>query len=146
MKPIPLCAVLLLPAWAWAQATPDGPPSARDLHSAQCVAALDLQTQDLARQVKAGRQALRPVLLERLVAGAAFVGDAYLHGDSGEGRARELADEAREAQKRLPPAELAARQAACASEGSQLHASGNALEKAVVKRLAKKRMERLLGA
>jgi hypothetical protein len=146
MKPSALCALLLLPACAWSQAVPESPPSARDLHSAQCVAALDLQTQELARQVKAGKEALRPVLLERLVAGATFVGDAYLHGDSEEGRARELADEAREAQKRLPPAELAARQAACASEGSRLHASGNALQKAVVKRLAKKRMERLLGA
>lgn len=146
MKPFVLCVFLILPFGARAQAAPEPPPSARDLHSAQCVAALDLQTRDLARQVKAGKEALRPVLLERLVAGAAFVGDAYLHGDSEEGRARALADQAREAQKQLPTAELAARQTACASEGAQLHASGNALQKAVVKRLAKKRMERLLGA
>ena len=121
-------------------------PTARDLRSAQCVAALDAQTQDLAQQVRDGREALRPLLLDRLVAGSAFVGDAYLRGDSDELEARELTQQMREAQKALPPRELAARQATCATEGAKLYAAGNGLQRAVVKRLAKKRMDKLLGA
>jgi hypothetical protein len=125
-----------------------GPPevSPRDLHAAQCVAALEVNTQELAQQVKAGHDASRPVLLDRLVSGTAFVGDTYLHGASDEKQARALANQALEAQKSLSAQELAARQAACADEGARLFASSNGLEQAVVKRLAKKRMDKLLGA
>ncbi len=121
-------------------------PTAQERQAAQCVAALDVNTQDLARQVKAGKDALRRLLLERLQAGAAFVGDSYLHGNSDEDQARALVDQALDAQRSLSAAELAARQTACAAQGAKLLASGNALQRLAVKRLAKKRMERLLGA
>ncbi len=123
----------------------NGPPSAHDLHAAECVAALDASTHDLAQQVKAGQERSRAMLQERLVSGTAFVGDAYLHGNSDEQRARALANDAAETQKRLPAAELAARQAACAAEGAKLYAASHGLQQAVVKRLAKKRMEKLLS-
>jgi hypothetical protein len=135
-----------IPALALAQTAPASQPSPRDLHAAQCVAALEVKTQDLAQQVKSGNEASRGVLMDRLVSGTAFVGDSYLHGASDEKQARDLANQALEAQKNLPPAELAARQTACADEGAKLFAASNALEKAVVKRLAKKRMDKLLGA
>jgi plasmid stability protein len=141
-----IAALLAIPGLTFAQAAAAAEPSPRDLHAAQCVAALEVNTQDLARQVKVGKEALRPLLLERLVSGTAFVGDTYLHGDSDEKQARELANQALEAQKSLPAPELAARQAACADEGAKLFASSNGLQQAVVKRLAKKRMEKLLGA
>ena len=134
-------APLALAASAWASE-----PSARDRHAAQCVAALEASADDLARQVKAGQDTARKPLLDRLVSGAAFVGDSYLHGDSDEGQARDLVDQAAEAQRRLSAAELAARQTACAYEGARLLAASNALQRAVVKRLAKKRMDRLLGS
>lgn len=121
-------------------------PTPRDLRAAQCVAALDAQTHELAQQVRNGQDTLRGLLLDRLVAGSAFVGDAYVRGDSDEDEARQLTNDMREAQKKLPARELAARQTACAEEGTRLYASGNALQRAVVKRLAKKRMEKLLGA
>lgn len=121
-------------------------PSPRDLRAAQCVAALDANTQELASQVKSGGEAARSVLLARLVSGAAFIGDAYLHGSSNERQARDLAQQAREAQKALSARELAARQAACADEGARLHAASNRLQQAVVQRLARKRMDRLLGS
>jgi hypothetical protein len=145
MKTIAI-TLLSLPALALAQTAPASQPSARDLHAAQCVAALEVKTQDLAQQVKSGNEASRGVLMDRLVSGTAFVGDSYLHGASDEKQARDLANQALEAQKSLPPDELAARQAACADEGTKLFAASNALEKAVVKRLAKKRMDKLLGA
>ncbi|MES2717883.1 MAG: hypothetical protein V4795_19100 [Pseudomonadota bacterium] len=121
-------------------------PTPRDRHAAQCVAALEASADDLVRQVKAGKEAARKPLLDRLVAGASFIGEAYLHGNSSEDQARALVDQAAEAQRRLSPAELAARQAACANEGARLFASSNALQRAVVKRVARKRMDRLLGA
>jgi len=129
-----------------AQTAPASEPSPHDLHAAQCVAALEANTQDLAQQVKSGKEASRPVLLDRLVSGTAFVGDTYLHGNSDEKQARELANRALEAQKALPAPELVARQDACADEGAKLFASSNGLQQAVVKRLAKKRMDKLLGA
>lgn len=140
-------AVLSIAALSTAQADPaaDSPASARDLHAAECVAALEVNTQDLAKQVKAGNEASRQVLLDRLTSGTAFVGDTYLHGGSDEKQARALANQALETQKRLSSAELAARQLACATEGATLYAGSNLLEKAVVKRLAKKRMDKLTG-
>jgi hypothetical protein len=138
-------ALALVPGLPLAQATAVAAPTARDLHSARCVAALDVQTRDLARGVKAGDASLRGVLEERLLYGAAFVGDAYLNGASDEQQAKALRDQAIEAQKSLPPPQLAGLRAACASEGAKLYESANALQQAVVKRLAKKRLDRLLG-
>jgi len=130
---------------AIAQASTAAPPSAQDLHAAQCVAALEVLTKGLAAQVKSGKEEAKPVLLSRLESGTAFVGDVYLRGDSNEAAARKLADDALEAQKSLTDAQLAERQRACADEGAKLLASSNGLERAVVKRLARKRMERLLA-
>jgi hypothetical protein len=144
MKPFAL-TLLTIACLLLALATQAAEPSPRDLHVARCVAALDSNTQELAGQVRAGQQTPRRMLEDRLVAGAAFIGDSYLHGQRDEQRAKELADRETEAQKQLPAAELAARQDACASEGAKLFAAGNSLQRAVVHRLAKKRMERLLG-
>ncbi len=138
-------ALLSISALSLAQTVLASEPSPRDLHAAECVAALEVNTQGLAQEVKSGKEASRPMLLDRLVSGTAFVGDTYLHGNSDEKQARDLANQAREAQKSLPAPELAARQAACADEGAKLYASSNGLQQAVVKRLAKKRMDKLLG-
>ena len=135
-------AAVLLPVLA---ASARAEPSARDRQAAQCVAALDAGTDDLVRQVKAGQDAARKPLLDRLTAGASFIGEAYLHGDASESQARALVNQAEIEQRRLSPAELAARQAACASEGVRLLAAANPLERAVIKRVAKRRMDRLLG-
>ncbi len=139
-------ALLCIPALSLAQAATAPEPSPRDLRAATCVAALDLNTQQLAAQVKAGKESARALLLDRLVSGSAFVGDAYLHGATDEDEAKALADQAREAQKSLPARELAARQTQCADEGARLYAAANGLQQAIVKRLARKRMGKLLGA
>ena len=119
-------------------------PSAREKHAAQCVAALDVNTQDLAAAVRAGHEESRPLLQTRLEAGAAFIGDTYLHEDRDEKRARALADAAAEDQKRLTKTQLEARQTACASEGSKLLSDASGFERLIVKRLARKRMDKLL--
>ena len=120
-------------------------PTQRELHSAECVAALEISTDELARQVQAGRAELRPLLRQRLDAGAAFIGSAYLDGDRDEARAHGLLAAALKAQAALPQAELAASQARCAQEGARLLAASNFIGRAVVSQLAKKRMQKLLG-
>jgi len=121
-------------------------PTPQDRRAAQCVAALEASADDLVRQVKAGTESARKPLLDRLTQGAAFVGDTYLHGAANEQQARALVDQAEIDQRKLSPADLAARQTACAGEAARLLAKSNALERAVVKRLARKRMDKLLGA
>ncbi len=120
-------------------------PSKSELYTAECVAALEISTDELARQVKAGRADLRPLLRQRLDAGAAFIGTAYLAGDRDEARAQALLAAALKAQAALPKAELAASQARCAQEGARLLAASNFIGRAVVSQLARKRMQKLLG-
>ena len=119
-------------------------PTPRELHTVQCVAALEVYTDELAAQVKAGRTELRPLLLDRLKQGAAFIGAAYLQGERDEDRVKGFLDAALEAQKSLPKSALAARQSACAQEGAQLLAKADAFSRAVVSHLAQKRMKKLL--
>lgn len=139
------CALAACALFTLGQAAVAAEPTPRDRRAAQCVAALEASADDLVRQVKAGKDTARKPLLDRLTAGAAFVGDSYLHGDSNESQARALVDQAEVEQRRLSAADLAARQASCAAEGTKLYNAGNALERAVIKRLARKRMDKLLG-
>ena len=136
-------ALLLWPVWAGAGN--ETVPSKRELYTAACVAALDASADELARQIRAGRQDLRPLLRQRLDAGAAFIGTAYLNGDRDEARAQALLAAALKAQAALPQADLAARQARCAQEGAKLLADSNVVGRAVVARLSRKRMKKLLG-
>ncbi len=136
---------VLLAALAAAAAAQAAEPTPEDRRAAQCVAALEASADELVRQVKAGKETARKPLLDRLTQGAAFVGDSYLHGNANEDQARALVDQAEAAQRSLSPAELAARQTACAGEANRLLANANALQRAVIKRLARKRMDKLLG-
>ncbi|MES2959675.1 MAG: hypothetical protein V4792_15905 [Pseudomonadota bacterium] len=114
------------------------------MHTAQCVAALEVHTDDLAALIKAGRSDLRPRLLERLKHGAALIGAAYLQGERDDARAKLLLDAALEAQNALPKPALAARQSSCSQEGAQLLANADVFTRTVVSHLARKRMDRLL--
>ena len=120
-------------------------PTAHELHTAECVAVLEVHSDAVALKIKAGRDDLRPALLEELDAGAAFIGEAYLQGERDEARSKALLQSALEAQQALSEPDLAARQAACLQEGLKLFAGGNFLERAVVSRVAEKRMKKLLG-
>jgi len=119
-------------------------PTERDLHTAQCVAALEANTDELAVQVKAGNAELQPLLLNRLQYGAAFIGESYLAGERDEARSKALLNAALEAQQALPAPELAARVTTCAQEGAQLLARADVVSRAIVTRVAHKRMRKLL--
>ena len=120
-------------------------PTERELHIAACVAALETNSDALAKQVKAGRADLRSLLQERLQDGVAFIGTAYLRGERDKVRAQALLTAAREAQRALPAEELSARQDACAAEGLKLLSGANVIERLVVWRLTGNRMNKLLA-
>ena len=120
------------------------PPSERELHVARCVAALDAETRGLAQQLKAGHDAVRPLLMRRLEAGAALIGDAYLHGNRDEARVRALAEQSLEDQKGLSETQRVELQNACAEEGASLLAASSGFGRFIVKRFAKKRLAKLL--
>ena len=119
-------------------------PTEHELHTAQCVAALEARTDDLAVQVKAGHVDLQPLLFEQLKYGAALIVDSYMQGERNEERARGFLDAALDAQKLLPRSVLVARQSACAQQGAQLLDHADFVGRAVVSRLAKRRMKKLL--
>lgn len=137
-----LAALLLAAQSAVAGTTP---LEERELHTAECVASLDVKANALARQVKAGKTELRPSLFATLDAGAAFIGHAYLQGDRDEARSQALLNVALEAQKTLSDADLAARQATCGEEGTRLLAETDLIGRAIVSRLVQRRMQKLLG-
>jgi len=124
----------------------DGPaPSARELHTIECIAALEVKADALAQQVKAGKTELQAPLLSTLNEGAAFIGHAYLQGDRDEARSQALRDAALLTQKSLPAAEFLARQDACTQEGERLLSQADIISRFFVTRLAKRQMQKLLG-
>jgi hypothetical protein len=136
---IALCGLWATEAFAaGSAATP------HELHTARCVAALDVNTERLAAQVKAGRAELRPTLVQQMRYGVAFIGQSYLDGERDEDRSHALLQDALQAQKSLSEQELAARQSACAEEGRKLLAASNGISRALVTRLADRRLKKLL--
>ncbi|MEI7536744.1 MAG: hypothetical protein WCJ76_06010 [Comamonadaceae bacterium] len=120
-------------------------PTERELHTSECVAALDARSEELARQIKAGQSDSRPLLVSTLEAGAAFIGQAYLQGDRDEARSQSLLAAALQAQKQLPEADLATRQSACAQEGDRLLSKIDPIGRFVMSRLVQRRLQKLLG-
>ena len=137
---IPLLLVL---ATGLATAGSDA-PTERDLHTSECVAALDARSEELARQAKAGQSDLRPLLVSTLDAGAAFIGQAYMRGERDEARSQSQLAEAQQAQKKLAAADLATRQSACAQEGARLLSQTDAIGRFVISRLVQRRLQKLL--
>jgi hypothetical protein len=132
-----LAAASLLTAITFAAAADPTPQ-----HAAACVAALENEATSMAEQVRNGQAEVEPELVRRVQQGFAFIGSAYKQGLRGE-EADRMLKEAERAQQSLPPAELAARQAACRTEGAQLLAHANLIERAFVERAAQRRVDKL---
>jgi hypothetical protein len=138
MKHLCLCAAASLLATLCITARAEPTPQ----HAAACVAALESEAIGMAQQFRAGKAEVEPELVSRVQQGFAFVGAAYKQGLRGE-EADHLLKAAEKAQEGLPPAELAARQAACRTEGAALLANANVLERAFVTRAAQRRVDKL---
>lgn len=132
--------MLMLAAPAHARGTEPTPE-----HSAACVAALESEAEGMAEQLRQGKVEIEPELMRRVQQGFAFIGSVYKQGLRDE-EANKMLKEAEKAQESLPPAELAARQAACRAEGAKLLANANFLERAFVNRKAQQRVEKLKRA
>ena len=130
---------------ACASAADTAEPTARELHTADCIAALETRSEDLARQVKDGQTEQRTLLQTALDAAAAFIGQAYLQGDRDQERLENLKNSALQAQKSLASSELAARQSSCTQEGARLLSQADVLSRFVISRLAARQMKKLVG-
>jgi len=111
-------------------------------HSAECVAALEADAETMAAQYRSGRTEVEPEMIRRVQQGFAFIGTAYLQGVR-DAEADRLLKAAEAAQKEMPTAELATRQAACRTEGSRLLEKANAIERAFVTKAARRRVDRM---
>ena len=140
---LPAMLALALGLLGTAAAAPDD--AAFHRRAADCVAVLERDASALATRVQAGDKAARPGLLKLTEQGFTFVGRAYLRGLR-KAEADRLVDEAKVAQKSLPPEPLQQLSASCQAEGARLFADANALERALVTNRAKARVESLLAA
>ena len=138
-----LMALSLGASCAMASGNPE--PTARALRTAECVAALEIKSEELAHQVKAGQAEQKPLLQTTLDAAAAFIGQAYLQGDRDQERLETLKNAALQEQKSFTSSELAARQTRCAQEGARLLSQADVISRFVISRLAARQMKRLLG-
>jgi hypothetical protein len=120
-------------------------PTERELHTSECVAALDVRSEELARQAKAGQSESRALLVSTLEAGGAFIGQAYLQGERDEARSQSQLAAALQAQKKLPEADLAARQTSCLLEGTRLLSQTDVIGRFVISRLVQRRLQKLVG-
>jgi len=111
-------------------------------HSADCVAALEVEAIAMADQLRAGKTEIEPELVRRVQQGFAFIGVAYKQGLRKE-EADKLLKQAEANTQTLPQDELAARQAACQAEGARLLANANFFERAFVAHAAQRRVDRL---
>lgn len=114
-------------------------------HAAACVAALESEAEILAEQFRQGKVETEPELVQRVQQGFAFIGSVYKQGLRDE-EANKLLKAAEKAQEGMPPAELAARQAACRVEGAHLLARANFIERAFVNGAAHRRVDKLKRA
>ena len=96
----------------------------------------------MAAQYRSGRTEVEPELVRRVQQGFAFIGTAYLQGVR-DAEADRLLKAAEAAQKEMPTAELATRQAACRTEGTRLLEKANAIEREFVTEAARRRVDRM---
>jgi hypothetical protein len=122
---------------AWA--APAAPTTAR---CAACVAALKARAEPLAQRLKRGDASAEAPLMPIVTASYAFVGTVYKQGVRSP-QADELLRRAEQAQASLPPAELTRLQDACQREGDQLLKDANQLERMIVNRAARSRIDKL---
>jgi hypothetical protein len=85
------------------------------------------------------------LLVSTLEAGGAFIGQAYLQGERDEARSQAQLAAALQAQKKLPEADLAARQSSCTLEGTRLLSQTDVIGRFVISRLVQRRLQKLVG-
>lgn len=138
-----LAALLSIAPWGPALAASD---SASHDETANCIAVMQTNADELARQVKRGNKAQEPALHAELVRATALVGRTYLNGlhDQAEAKARLKA--AQERQVAWPEARKANVHQACLKRADAELASASGSQRFIVERIAQMTMQRLLQA
>jgi hypothetical protein len=114
--------------------------------TASCIAVMQANADELARQVKAGDKTQESALYAELVRAGALVGRTYLNGlhDQAEAKARLKA--AQERQVAWPEARKANVRQACLKRADAELASASGSQRFMVERIAQVTMQRLLRA
>lgn len=138
-----LAALLATGPWAPAFAASD---SASHDETANCIAVMQTNADELVRQVKRGNKSQEPALHAELVRATALVGRTYLNGlhDQAEAKARFKA--AQERQVAWPEARKATVRQACLKRADAELASASGSQRFIVERIAQVTMQRLLRA
>jgi hypothetical protein len=138
-------AALLTGVAHWAQARAANDAASYD-ETANCVAVMHTNADELARQVKAGNKAQEPALRAEVLRATALVGRTYLDGmhDSAEAKARLKA--AKERQASWDAARKASVRQACLKRADAELANASGPERFIVERIAQSTMKRLLRA
>ena len=145
LRRISVLVVALIAAEAWAPAHAAGDPARHD-DTANCVAVMQPNADELARQVKAGNKAQEPVLRRELVRATALVGRTYIDGlhDSAEAKARLRAAQVRQAAWDEP--RKAQLRQVCLKRADAELAAASRPERFIVERIAQSTMQRMLRA
>jgi hypothetical protein len=136
-------AALLLSSALWVPAHAAAETALDD--TANCIAVMQTNADDLARQIKAGDKAREPALRSELERAGALIGRTYLNGlhDSGEAKARLKA--AQEAQAAWDEARKDSVYQTCLKKADAELASASGPERFFVARFAQARLKRMLG-
>jgi hypothetical protein len=122
------------------------PARGADVDIAECVAVMQLQADELARQVKAGNARQEAALRTELERAAALIGRAYLDGAHDEAAAKAKLKAAQDAMAGKSDAQRATMHEACVQRADAELAAASGPQRFIVEWVAKSRMRRMLAA
>ena len=130
-------------ALAWTGAAPAATHATPD-EMAACVAAMQVQAEEWAAAVRAGDAGLEKTLLAELERASALMGRSYLDGAHDEADAKARLKAARDAQAGWPREQREALRLSCDARANAELAASNFLQRALVQRMARKRLQTML--
>lgn len=138
-----LAALLTAVPWSLAHAASD---SASHDETANCIAVMQTNADELVRQVKGGNKAQEPALHAELVRAAALVGRTYLNGFHDEAEAKARLKAAQERQSGWDEARKVNVRQACLKRADAELAAASGSQRFIVEQIAQLTMQRMLRA
>jgi len=133
----------LLTAAPWAPALAASASTSHD-ETANCIAVMQTNADELARQVKGGNKAQEPALRAELVRAAALVGRTYLNGLHDEAEAKARLKAAHERQAAWDEGRKANVRQACLKRADAELAAASGSQRFIVEQIAQLTMQRML--
>lgn len=138
---IGLLAIAALGAACAASGAPALTPDA----AAHCVAVIERRSEVLAERVRQGDDVARAALRAEIEHATVLIGEQYLAGSRDEDVARARLERARQEQRAWPEERRAALYRQCNRTAATTLSGANKLERLIVRRLAAKRLDRMLA-